>query len=40
MMWTLIREIIKDIIKDLKGEPVYHVKEHIPRTLGTPIRRK
>lgn len=35
-MW----EIIKLFIKDLIGEPVYYIQEHIPKTLGTPIRRK
>lgn len=39
-MWALIKDLLRDIIRDFKGEPVYHIKEHIPRTLGTPIRRK
>lgn len=35
-MW----EIIKSILAKFKDEPVFYVREHIPRTLGTPIRRK
>lgn len=33
-------EILKSIIKKFKVEPIYYVNERIPRTLGTPIRKK
>lgn len=35
-MW----EIIKSIYKKLKINPVYYIREDVPRVLGTPIRRK
>ena len=35
-MW----EIIKSIYKKLKTEPVYYVRETIPKTLGSKIRKE
>lgn len=40
MMWELIKELAKSIYKDLKGEPIFYVHEHTPKTLGTPIRKE